>query len=284
VPENAESKSGRTRGGLAWDVAGAGEPLVLVHAGVADRRMWDPQWAGFARRHRVLRYDARGFGDTAPPSGPWAHHRDLAELLDELEIGCAHLVAGSMGAGIAVELVLERPSAVASLVLAAPGGAVLAGATDELRALWRAEGEALDRGDLDAAVEVNLRAWVDGPRRPLSAVDPAVRAAVGAMQRRAFEVATWDDAASPEEGLEPEAPGRLGELTVPVLILVGDEDQSTIRDEAARIAAAIPGARLEAWRGVGHLPSLERPAAFEDLVLGFVASHPIEPASPAQQS
>ena len=268
--------TGRTNQGIAWEADGRGDPLVLLHAGIADRRMWDPQWAAFAGRYRVIRYDARGFGESGPPDGPWAHHRDLAGLLDELDIRRAHLLGASLGAGTAVELALDRQAAVASLVLVAPGGALFTEPTAELRDLWRAEGAAVRAGDLDAAVEVNLRGWVDGPQRPPSAVDPETRAAVAAMQRRAFEVATWDDEAAPEEALEPPAGQRLGELSLPVLALAGDEDQPIVTSVARRIRDEVAGARVETWPGVAHLPSLERPDAFERLVLDFLAAHPID--------
>src|SRR4030095_6599802 len=163
---------GRTQSGLAYEIAGRGDPIVLVHAGIADRRMWDPQWAAFAAAGRVLRYDARGYGESLPPSGPWSPHADLLELLDELGIGPAHVIGTSMGAGIAVEAALARPRAVASLLLPAPGGALLGDGGDSLRAVWHEEVEALDRGDIEAAVEVNLRAWVDGPSRSPDDVDP----------------------------------------------------------------------------------------------------------------
>src|SRR5512134_3630928 len=150
--------------------------------------MWDPIWSRLAGAHRVVRYDVRGYGESLPPSGPWSQHSDLLGLLDELGIGRAHLVGASMGAGIAVEAALARPTLVASLVLAAPGGALYGDATDDLRTVWHDEVEALDRGDLDAAVEVNLRAWVDGPARSPDDVDAGIRAFVGRMQRDAFEL------------------------------------------------------------------------------------------------
>jgi 3-oxoadipate enol-lactonase len=271
---------GRTAGGLAWDAAGEGEPVVLVHAGVADRRMWDPQWVGFGGSFRAIRYDARGFGDTHAPAGPWSHHGDLVALLDELGLGRVHLVGASMGAGIAVEVALERPTAVASLVLIAPGGALLGGAPDVLRSVWRAEGEALERGDLDAAVEVNLRAWVDGPARSPEAVDPAIRAFVGGMQRRAFELPAWDGDVAPESELEPSAAERLAELHVPVLVIVGLADWPPVVEVAERIGREVDGARVVRWPGVAHYPSLERPTEFERLVREFLAAARAD-ASPA---
>jgi 3-oxoadipate enol-lactonase len=266
-----QAVSGRTATGLAFEIAGSGEPLVLVHAGVADRRMWDPQWPAFAAAHRVVRYDLRGYGESLPPSGPWSQHADLLGLLDELGIARAHVVGTSVGAGIAVEAALAQPQAVASLVLAAPGGALYGGATDDLRAVWHDEIEALDRGDLDAAVEVNLRAWVDGPSRPADAVDPEIRAFVGRMQRDAFELPEWDPESAPETELEPPAHARLGEIVCPTLIIVGEADQAATRDGANRLATEIPGAGFLSVPDAAHMLTLERPREFERLVLDFVA-------------
>lgn len=263
-------KIGRSAGGLAFEVAGSGTPIVLVHAGVADRRMWDPQWAAFSARHLAVRYDIRGFGESLPPAGAWSQHADLLGLLDELGIVRAHLVGASMGAGIAVEAALARPGAVASLVLAAPGGALYESATDDLRSVWHDEVEALDRGDLDTAVEVNLRAWVDGPMRPAEAVDPAVRSFVGRMQREAFELPEWDPESAPEAELEPPAAGRFGEIRCPTLVVVGDADQAATRSAAERLGADVPEVELIVWPEVAHMLTLERPADFERLVLGFV--------------
>jgi 3-oxoadipate enol-lactonase len=261
---------GRTASGIAFDDEGSGEPVVLVHAGVADRRMWDDIAPVLAAEHRVIRPDVRGFGETLPPSGPWSHHTDLLALLDELLIARAHLVGASIGAGIAVEAALARPDAVASLVLAAPGGALFGEAPVELRPIWAAEVEALDRGDLDEAVDVNLRAWVDGPDRSPEAVDPGVRAFVGRMQREAFELPQWDDEQAPEHELSPAAAGRLAELRCPVLVVVGDADQPAVIATAERIAAEAPRARLVVWRDAAHMLPLERTAEFAGLVEGFL--------------
>jgi 3-oxoadipate enol-lactonase len=265
------ARIGRTQGGLAYEVAGRGSPIVLVHAGVADRRMWEPQWPAFAAIGEVIRYDARGFGESLPPTGPWSHHSDLLELMDELGIARAHLVGVSMGAGIVVEAALARPRAVASLFLAAPGGALLGDDAESLRPIWHEEVEALDRGDVDAAVEVNLRAWVDGPKRSPGDVDPELRAFVGRMQRDAFELPDWDQDAAPETELTPPAAGRLHEVRARTLALVGELDQPATLAAASRVATEVGGAQLEVWPDVAHLPSLERPADFERLALDFLA-------------
>jgi 3-oxoadipate enol-lactonase len=271
LPElGAASPPGRTAGGLAFDDEGSGEPIALVHAGVADRRMWGHLAAALADSHRVIRHDARGVGESLPPTGPWAHHTDLLDLLDELLIERAHIVAVSMGAGIAVEAALARPGSVASLVLVAPGGALLSATPAALRPIWKAEVEALDRGDIAAAVEVNVRAWVDGPRRAPDVVDPEVRAFVGRMQRDAFEIPEWDADLFPEHELSPPAFARFAELSCPILVVVGDADEPSIVETAERIAAEAPRARLVVWPDAGHMLSLERPESFARLVRAFL--------------
>ena len=263
---------GRSSTGIAFDDEGSGEPVVLVHAGVADRRMWSELAETLTPDHRVIRHDARGAGESLPPTRPWAHHTDVLDLLDELLVPRAHVIGASMGAGIAVETALARPGAVASLVLVAPGGARFAEPPPSLRAMWAAEIEALDRGDVAAAVEVNLRAWVDGPRRTPDAVDPDVRRRVGEMQRDAFELPEWDAEAAPEHELEPPAADRLAELACPVLVVVGDGDDPAVIETADRIAAEAPRVRLVVWPDVAHMLTLERPAQFAALVQDFLAA------------
>jgi pimeloyl-ACP methyl ester carboxylesterase len=261
--------------GLAHDRDGdrRGAPLVLVHAGIADRRMWEPVLAPLAASYDVVRVDLRGFGESgAPPEGPWSHVADLAATLDALGIDRAHLVGCSLGAGVCAELALARPGLVASLVLAAPGGALLTEATEDFREFARAEGEALEAGDLDAATEANLRYWVDGPKRPPGTVPAAVRDRVRVMQRQAFELTRdWPDAVwEAEEEPDPPVTDRLGEVAVPTLVVSGGLDLDTVGLAAAHVAATVPGARHLEWPDVAHLPSMERPDDFATEVRGFL--------------
>jgi 3-oxoadipate enol-lactonase len=265
-----------TSNGIAYDRGGPrGElPIVLLHAGVADRGMWDPIWPGLTGDRDVVRVDLRGFGDSAArPAGPVSHPGDVLDALSEMGVDRCHVVGASFGAGVAVEAALARPSAVASLLLAAPGGSLLAEVTPDLRAFWEAERTALERGDLDAAVEANLSWWVEGPRRSADQVDPSVRERVRRMQRRAFEVtADWDDVEVQE--LDPPALVRLAEIEVPVLVLVGGLDLDTVHHAAGRVVAGIAGARRVDWPDAGHLPSLENPAAFAGLLREWVRDTP----------
>ncbi len=244
---------------------------MLIHAGVADRRMWEPVWPPLASERDVVRVDLRGFGDSAGrPSGPVSQAEEVLEALSEIGVDRCHLVGASLGAGVAVEAALTSPASVASLLLAAPAGSLLAELTPGLQAFIDEEGAALESGDLDAAVEANLSWWVDGPQRHPDQVDPAVRGLVGHMQRRAFEVTCdWDDVE--EKELEPPALDRLGEISVPVLVLAGSLDLDTVHDAAERVVSGIAGARRVDWPHVGHLPSLERPADFLDLLREWTA-------------
>ncbi|HSO64594.1 MAG TPA: GNAT family N-acetyltransferase [Ornithinibacter sp.] len=248
-------------------------PVVLLHAGVADRRMWEPQWAGLTAVRDAVRLDLRGFGESARrPAGALDHVADVLEVLDVAGVGSCHLVGSSFGAGVAVEVALTRPDLVRSLVLAPPGGSLFTAATPDLLAFAAAEHEALAVGDLDAAVEANIATWVVGPTRDAADVAPAVVAAVRAMQRRAFEVTEgWDDLEEVE--LDPPAVDRLADLHRPVLLVVGGHDLDATRLAAARLEAVAPHVRRVDVPDAAHLPSMESPDGFLDLVLAWVAEH-----------
>jgi pimeloyl-ACP methyl ester carboxylesterase len=255
---------------LHHEETGAGPPVVFVHAGIADGRMWAPQWASLAPGRRLVRLDLAGFGRTPVERVPVTHARDVVALLDELGVSGAALVGASMGGRVALEVAVARPDLVRALVLV---GSALPGLdwSDAVRAYGAAEDEAVTRGDLDAATEANLRMWVDGPGRAPGDVDPGFRAAVAEMQRQALELQTphWENL--DEDLLVPDVAERLGEVRAPTLVVVGEEDVEDILALAPRLAAAIPGARLETIPGAAHLPSLERPELFDPLVLDFLS-------------
>jgi 3-oxoadipate enol-lactonase len=255
---------------LWHEVAGEGPPVLLIHEGICDSRMWEPQWESFTRFHRTARCDLRGFGQTTLPSEPYSNARDVVELLDHLDFGAAALVGVSLGGRVALEVALARPDLVERLVVvgtALPGHAWSA----TVQRYGEEEDAAIARGDLDAAVEANLRMWVDGPSRRADDIDPALRQFVGEMQRRAFELQApvWEEAE--EELLVPDVGTRYMEVRVPTLVVVGSEDVSDIREMGRRLASGIPGARLATIEGTAHVPSLERPQEFTELVLSFLS-------------
>ena len=251
------------------EVAGEGPALALVHEGICDSRMWDGQWESYARRFRVLRGDLRGFGRTPLEAGRYSNARDLIEALELHGLERVALVGVSLGGRVVLEVGLARPDLVRALVLVAPG---LPGHdwSKETVAGWAEEEAALEAGDLDAAVEVNLRMWVDGPRRGPDEVDPEIRARVGEMQRRALELQLPVGDGAEEELLVPDLAERLGEIGVPTLVLVGEEDLPDMHAIAERLAREIPSARHATIAATAHVPSMERPAEFDELVLGFL--------------
>ena len=233
--------------------------------------MWDPQWETYRPSHRVLRYDLRGFGRSPIGPGVFSHASDLLELLDQQGVQKASFVGVSMGGRAALEVALARPELVEALVLV---GAGFPGHdwSAEMKAADAAEMEALERGDIDVAVEVCLRTWVDGPRRKPEDVDPEVRACVAEMQHRAYELQmpVWETAE--EEPLVGDLSERLGEVTAATLVLVGDEDVPDMHLIADRLERELPNARRASIAETAHVPSLERPREFDELVLPFLQS------------
>ncbi len=251
------------------EVAGKGPEIVLLHEGICDSRMWDPQWETFTRSHRVLRLDFRGYGRSPLASGRFASARDVIELLDRHGFDRAAVVGVSLGGRVALEVALAAPERVAALVLVGSG---LPGHdwSEEMKATWEEEEAALRSGNVDEAVDISLRTWVAGPGRKPEDVDADVRARVAKMQRRAYELQLPFEDEAEEELLVEDVAQRLGEIKAPALVLVGEEDVPDIHAIADRLAREIPGARRETIADAAHVPSMERPREFEELVLGFV--------------
>ena len=261
----------RTIAGLHVEEAGEGRPVVLVHAGIADAGMWEPQWHAWSGNRRLVRLDLRGFGRSSLETGTFSWGGDLVAVLEELALDRPAIVACSLGGRVALEVAVARPDLVGALVLVAPG------LPDQdwspaVRAFGAAEESALEQGDLDAAAELNVRFWVDGPSRGSNEVPASIRDRVREMQRRAFELQEGVDAG--EAPLCPQLEERLAEIRLPTLILVGELDVPDFAAIADRIAAAIPGAELATVPRAAHLPSLERPEAFDALVLPFLDGIP----------
>ncbi len=253
---------------LYSEVAGEGPEIVLLHEGICDCRMWDIQWDDWTRSHRVLRLDFRGYGRSPIEPGPYSSARDVLDLMERHGFERAAVVGISLGGRVALEVALAQPRRVSALVLVGSG---LPGHewSEEQQAIWAEEEAAFQAGDLDKAVELALRTWVDGPRRRAEDVDPEVRARVAEMQRRIYELqASLEE--DDEELLVEGVANRLGEIVAPTLVLVGEEDVPDIHAIADRLAREIPGARKALISNTAHVPSIERPREFDELVLGFL--------------
>jgi 3-oxoadipate enol-lactonase len=238
-------------------VAGAGPPLTLVHAGVADLRSYDAVAAALAGDFTVIRYDLRGFGASPPPTAPFSHLADLTAVLDGLGVAATALAGNSFGGYVALHFAVTDPERVTRLAL-------LATSIDgwdwgpEMTAYDEAETAALEADDLDTAVRVNLDMWVRGPVRAWTpelralgaAVEPALRTAL-ANQRTAGELEI------DEEGALVGA--RLGRITAPTVVVSGLADVPDFDGIARQVAGRVAGARYVRLSGAGHLLPLERP-------------------------
>lgn len=262
--DNGFAEVNHTR--LAYEVAGQGHPLVLMHAGICDSRMWDVQWQTWPQHFKVIRYDMRGFGRSENPSGAFAHQDDLYALLQTLGIEKTYIVAVSMAGTVALEFTVEHPNMVDGLVLVASSHQD-AQASDALEQGVEQADVAAAAGDIATANEIELRLWVDGPKRAPTEVDPAVREQVRIMNGNNF--AQVNEAAQ-HQRLVPSVYTRLDEITAPTLIIAGDLDQSKVVDSVALLQRSIAHARNAMMAGVAHLPSMEQPQAFEQIVFSFL--------------
>jgi len=252
-------------GRLYYEAAGDGPALVLLHAGIADHRMWDDQFLVFAQHYRVIRFDFWGSGKSTTPDKPYSLHQDLYQLLKFLGVEQAHLIGCSLGGRVSIDLALEHPQLVKSLVLAGSGLSGYEFGGERLQRFSEEMVAVSQRNDLDQAFELVIQLWIDGRGRTPDQVDPRVRERVRAMLRAHVE---WQPA---EQPLEPPAIGRLTEIKAPTLIIIGDRDEANIFTIAEMLAANVPGAQTIVIPDTAHLPNMEKPQEFNRVVLEFLA-------------
>jgi len=251
----------RAPNGIAYEISGTGEPVVLIHAFSLDRHMWEPQVAALAGSYRVIRYDLRGHGDSAKGDQPYTGYGDLKDLLDSLGIARATLIGLSAGSELAINFAIAYPDRVTRLVLASPGLGGYRGASLP----WM-------QPVIDAAVagqaEQAARLWAKTPLMRLVTGHNAEPAVTEMVMRNA---GLWTSKRT-EQPLTPPAIERLATIRVPVLVVVGGDDQPHILDIARVIAAGVPNARVETLRGAAHLVNLDVPNAFNEVVSRFLAA------------
>lgn len=255
-------------GRLYYEVAGEGHPLVFIHAGIADCRMWDEQVAFFAEHYRVIRYDTRGFGKTTTQDVEYSNRRDLLALLDHLGAEKVYLVGCSRGGQIAIDFTLEFPDRVAALipVCAGLGGFDADNLPEETARLEEME-RVEELGDYDTAAAMEAEYWVLGVPRTPDQVDPRILQRVVEMNRA--NVTHRNEGGKPIV-LDPPAAERLGSIRVPTLVIITDLDESWVRAAADALANGIPGAQKLVITNSAHVPNMEHPDLFNRAVLAFL--------------
>jgi pimeloyl-ACP methyl ester carboxylesterase len=255
---------------LPYDEAGSGPPVVLLHAGIADRSMWREHLEPLAAAgHRVVALDFAGFGEAPLREGRRAPWNDVLDTMDSLNIGRAVLVGNSFGAAVALRVAAVAPARVSALALiSAPAPDTDAEPSPQLRAAWEQEEAALERGDIDTAVEAVLAAWTlpDAPAQ--------LREQVAAMARTAFQRQHGQTPATEAEDPLEADPDLLTRLEIPTLVAAGEHDMVDFGAGALTLAGLIPGARHTVIAAAGHLAPLETPRAVCELLIGFLATVP----------
>jgi len=251
---------------IAYEVSGSGPALLLLHAFPLGLSMWDAQVEALSAAHRVVRFDARGFGGSATGGGPLTMERiadDGAALLDHLGIDRAVVGGCSMGGYAAFAFVRRHPQRLAGLVLQDTRAA---GDTAEAKANRATLAAKVLAEGAPAAVEAFLPKLVGETTH-------RERGALVASLRKQILAASPQGIANALHGLAARADSRetLPTIAVPTLVLVGTEDVLTPAAEATTMAAAIPRARLDVIPEAGHLANLENPAAVNAALLGFLA-------------
>ena len=257
-------------GRLWWEAAGSGSGVVLIHAGVSDSRMWDPQWEALAARHRAVRYDTRGYGRTETEHVPFSTRADVIAAMDAAGLARATLVGGSRGGSIALDTTLESPDRVSGVVWVCGGvGGLNAEPTPEERAIY-------DRGDLlyeardwRGLADLDVAVWVDGVGQPAGRAPEAARELVG---RTIYETYAQEKEEGEPIVLDPPAAGRLEEIGVPVLVIAGALDTSGTAAGADALMASVRDARRIDLPDVAHVPSLEKPEWFTGTLLEFLGT------------
>ncbi|KKC34700.1 alpha/beta fold hydrolase [Devosia psychrophila] len=252
---------------LAGLKLGEGLPVVFLHAGVCDKRMWQAQMSMVAEEGwQAVAYDRRGYGETTSPDEAFSHIDDLKAVLNALDIHAAVFVGCSMGGGLAVDFALRNPGRVIGLVLIGTSVTGSPWTSNEAESqLEAAEEDAYERGDLDMINRVQAHLWLDGPRTMGGRVTGAARELFLDMNAIAL--------AKPELTLEEKrdsAWDRMGEIGAPTLLMVGDEDFSALIDRHEYLSEEMPNAFAAVLEGAAHIPSVERPDLVNTMLIEFL--------------
>jgi 3-oxoadipate enol-lactonase len=252
---------------LYYEIMGEGEPLVLLHGGMIDHRMWDDQFALLAERYLVVRYDIGDHGLSHGRVPGRLEHEDLAALMDCLGIQKAHLMGLSLGGRIALDFAITHPERTGKLVLVSSGMSGYEFKSPEFKSAYAELAGAWRAGDWDGAVEKFMQAWTVGPRRTFDEVDPDVIARVRRMGANCIRL---QFSGGEGAGADPPAIRRLAEVKAPTLAILGDEDMPGIGEILAMVEQQVAGARKVTIEGTAHMLNMERPEAFNRIVLEFL--------------
>lgn len=249
---------------LHYEMKGEGTPLVMIHAGMLDKRMWAPQFDEFAKHFKVIMYDARNHGMTESQPDTFLHQDDLNKLLEKLGIGKAVVMGLSMGGYIAVNFALDYPDKTIALIPVCSG---LTGYRFVDSVLNENQKGIKQARTYDEVVECIQRSWTDGPLRTPAQVDSSVRNKAKQMY---LENLLKINKKVVEKKPENPAINRLAEINKPALIITADMDISDIFKIAEKLNKEIKNSRRVEIKGAAHLVNMEKPDEFNKIIVDYV--------------
>jgi pimeloyl-ACP methyl ester carboxylesterase len=253
---------------IRGEAAGFGLPVVFLHAGVADRRMWAEQLRALADEgYHVIAYDRRGYGETETPDVPFNHLVDLEAVLDRLSIHAAILVGSSLGGGLAIDFALEHPERTIGLVLVGTAitGAEPAEIPEEAADLEDALDYAMERGNFDTVNRIEAHLWLDGPLSQSGRVEGEPRDLFLRMNSVHLHHPELTEEEVPDDAVD-----HVGAITAPTLLVVGELDMPDIVARHEDLSEELENAFAIVLEDTAHLPSLERPDLFNPILLEFL--------------
>lgn len=254
---------------IYYETAGKGTPFVMIHAGIADSRQWNNEFISFAQNYQVVRYDMRGYGKSEPVEGDFSHMSDLISLLDILELHAPFFMMGcSMGGGLAMDFALAQPARVKALIMVDSGPSGLKLDLPTLAKFAEVE-KAFDNGDLDLVAEIETQIWFDGMNRTSDQVNQEMRKLAYEMDRGAL---SHEIKQLGKRLPNTDAPAfdRLTEIGFPLLVIVGAHDTPYILASADYMLERIPSAQKAIIEDSAHLPNMEQPDKFQEIVKNFL--------------
>jgi pimeloyl-ACP methyl ester carboxylesterase len=255
-----------TNGEIFFEIIGKGKPLVLIHGGNLDRRMWDEQFNLFAKDYKVIRYDVRSFGKSDRPQKPYSNVEDLYALLKFLKVDKATLIGLSMGGGISIDFAITHPEMVNALVLAAPGLSGYNISQEYMQRWWATVEAARDEGFAKAN-----ELWLKDPYMAPAMENPKIADKIRKISMDNSEI--WLANIFLERPIKPPAIGRISEIKIPTLLILGDRDVADIYNIADTLMAKIPGIEKVVIPGAGHMVNMEKPEEFNKAVMEFLGRH-----------
>jgi 3-oxoadipate enol-lactonase len=250
---------------LYYEMTGDGPPLVLIHSGGFDRRLWDDQFFTLAERHTVIRYDVRGQGQSPKPTRPYSDVKDLNSLLQWLKVDKIRIVGLSYGGSIAIDFTLAHPEMVDALILVAPDVSGYA-LSPEFNLAFIKIVASIQQDDGTPAGDL----WLQSPTIAPTMENPAAARKLRpiAQENSAFWLINplfRLDAFASQPAIR-----RLAEIHAPTLLIVGDRHTTDVLNEARLVENGISGIKKVVIPGAGHIVNAEKPEEFNRAVLDFL--------------